>query len=124
MFLVRPASPPAAAESRILDSHQTGLPAPAEFPAATNPVAEPEMPAASTQNVAVSVITSTEFAIATTPVLQNSTARSRSATSPATRSARTPSDPPPSLSRRLGRFITGSGKYNVKPFPTVNTSGS
>ena len=114
MFLVRPASPPAQVQSRILS----------EASPASKRLSESELPEASTQNVAVSVITSTEFAVATTPVLQSSASRSRSANPPTTRSARTPSDPPPSLSRRLGRFITGNGKYNVKPFPTVNTSGS
>ena len=28
------------------------------------------------------------------------------------------------LARRLGRLIAGSGRYEVRPFPTVGTSGS
>jgi hypothetical protein len=28
------------------------------------------------------------------------------------------------LAKRLGRLLAGSGRYEVKPFPTVSTSGS
>lgn len=71
---------------------------------------------------AVSVVTSTEFASVTTPSLQGGT-RSRSANPRQVRARANMPEPPRSLSRRLGRFIAGNGKYNVKPFPTLN-SGS
>ncbi len=74
---------------------------------------------------AVSVVTSTEFAAVTMPSLQGATGtRSRSAKSLQIRARANTPDSPRSLSRRLGRFITGNGKYDVKPFPTLNTSGS
>jgi hypothetical protein len=74
---------------------------------------------------AISVVTSTEFAEATTPALQNTTTlRLRGGKPAEVRTRRNTAPTAPSLSRRFARFFAGSGKYNVKPFPTVNTSGS
>ena len=123
MFLVRPnaAAPPmqksvtAPASNMML----AGLSSP------TPPSTPIESTAVRTNTEAVMVLTSTEFATASTPVLQgNSSARSR-ATRPAELRARTnTTTSSPSLSRRLARFISGNGKYTIKPFPTVSTSGS
>jgi len=80
----------------------------------------------------VSVLRSTEVAQATSPALvrpnQVAAAANRMTTQPVQLRARTQTPPtpvqPPKLTRRLARFIAGDGKYNVKPFPTVGTSGS
>jgi hypothetical protein len=75
----------------------------------------------------VSVVTSMEFALATTPAVESPTAGMRTRTSkPAQLRARANTAPPSSTSfgRRVARFIAGSGKYNVRPFPTISTSGS
>ena len=81
----------------------------------------------------VSVVTSMEFALATTPALESPTAAIRTRTGkPAQLRARANTAPPTSsnststssFGRRVGRFIAGTGKYNVRPFPTVSTSGS
>ena len=80
----------------------------------------------------VSVLRSTEIAQATSPALarpnQVAAAPNRMTTRPVQLRARTqtPATPvqPAKLTRRLARFIAGDGKYNVKPFPTVGTSGS
>jgi hypothetical protein len=125
IFLVRP-HPAPSLESRVSEH--------AEFVIAT--VSEPQagsdaasaraaVSSAATDARAVSVITSTEFAAATTPPLQGTTTLRLRAAKPAEIRARANTAPaPPSLSRRLARFIAGTGKYNIKPFPTVNTSGS
>ena len=81
----------------------------------------------------VSVVTSMEFALATTPALESPTAAIRIRTGkPAQLRGRANTAPPSasnststsSLGRRVARFLAGSGKYNVRPFPTVSTSGS
>jgi len=75
----------------------------------------------------VSVVTSMEFALATTPGMESPTTAMRTRTGkPAQLRARANTAPPSSTSfgRRVGRFIAGSGKYNVRPFPTIATSGS
>jgi len=81
----------------------------------------------------VSVVTSMEFALATTPAMESSTTvmrtrtgkpaqlRARANTAPASSSNSTSTS---SFGRRVARFIAGSGKYNVRPFPTISTSGS
>jgi hypothetical protein len=82
----------------------------------------------------VSVVTSMEFALATTPAMESPTTtavRTRTG-KPAQLRARANTAPPSSsnsastssLGRRVARFIAGSGKYNVRPFPTISTSGS
>lgn len=82
---------------------------------------------------AVSVVTSTEVAQATSPALAGPNrvppAPNRMTTSgPVQLRARTqtPATPvqPAKLTRRFARFLAGDGKYNVKPFPTVGSSGS
>jgi hypothetical protein len=70
-------------------------------------------------------VTSTEVASVTTPSLQGNTttARSRAAKLPQARARAKAPASPRSLSRRLARFFAGNGKYNVKPFPSLNSSG-
>ena len=78
---------------------------------------------------AVAVITSTKVVRITRPGLSPSPASADKA--PArpiqvrARVSPSPSAPaqPATLSRRLGRFLTGDGKYDPKPFPTITTSG-
>jgi len=80
----------------------------------------------------VSVLRSTEVAQATSPALAGPNrvpaAPNRLTTRPVQLRARTqtPATPaqPAKLTRRFARFLAGDGKYNVKPFPTVGTSGS
>jgi hypothetical protein len=80
----------------------------------------------------VSVVTSTEVAQASSPALAGPNRvpalPNRLTPRPVQLRARTqtPATPvqPAKLTRRLARFIAGDGKYNVKPFPTVGTSGS
>lgn len=114
IFLVRPDQPPAH-----IQSHSTSPP---DVLLATS--AAPATRFSALDGNAVSVVTSTEFASATMPSLQGATAaRSHSAKPPQVRARANTPDPPQSLSRRLARFLAGNGKYNVKPFPTVGTSG-
>ena len=77
---------------------------------------------------AVAVVTSTKAARITRPVLTSPVAPDKTSVRPVQVRARV--SPPPSaptqpapLSRRLGRFLTGDGKYDPKPFPTITTSG-
>src|SRR3954471_3643671 len=77
----------------------------------------------------VSVVTSMEFALASTPAVESPTAAMRPRTGkPAQLRPRantaSPSSTSLGLGRRVARFIAGSGKYNVRPFPTIATSGS
>ncbi|MBW8896011.1 MAG: hypothetical protein JF613_07500 [Acidobacteria bacterium] len=76
-----------------------------------------------------------EFALATTPAMEPPTTAMRTRPGkPAQLRARANTAPPSSsnstststssLGRRVARFIAGSGKYNVRPFPTIATSGS
>lgn len=115
MFLVRPSPPPAR-----IESHTTS---PRDIVLARS--AEPPARATALDAHAVSVVTSTEFASATMPSLQGTAGtRSHSAKPPQVRARGNIPEPAQSLSRRLARFLAGNGKYNVKPFPTVNSSGS
>lgn len=81
----------------------------------------------------VSVVTSMEFALATIPAVAPPAAAMRTRTGKAAQLRARANTAPPnsstststsSLGRRVGRFIAGSGKYNVRPFPTIATSGS
>jgi len=76
---------------------------------------------------AVAVVTSTERARITRPVLASPVALDKTSVRPIVRArvSPPPSAPtqPATLSRRLGRLLTGDGKYDPKPFPTVTTSG-
>jgi hypothetical protein len=122
MFLVRPnPGAPSIQKSVAPPASNVMLAGASSLTSSSTPI---ESAAVHTNTEAVMVLTSTEFAAATTPALQgNSSARSR-ATRPAELRARTTTTPSsPSLSRRLARFISGNGKYTIKPFPTV-TSGS
>ncbi|HTH04171.1 MAG TPA: hypothetical protein VL882_28050 [Vicinamibacterales bacterium] len=105
MFLVRPHPAAVRIEGRAPESRDIAL---------------------ATDRPVVSVVTATEFAIATTPAFQGQAlARSRNGKPAQVRArATTPAPDPPSLKRRLTRFLAGDGKYNVRPFPTVSTSGS
>ena len=129
MFLVRPDQAPGRIESRANEPRDIALASLSEPTTQTgSPTELVVTPSAPIDTNVVSVVTATEFAVATTPAIQrNAVVRTRSS-KPAQVRARgnTPTVPAatPSLSRRLARFIAGSGRYNVKPFPTVSTSGS
>jgi hypothetical protein len=115
MFLVRPMDPAAHIENHATPPPDIALASSSEAAARSTAL----------DGNAVSVVTSTEFASATMPSLQGTAAaRSHSAKSPQVRARANTPDAPHSLSRRLARFLAGNGKYNVKPFPTVNSSGS
>jgi len=128
MFLIRPQ--PAPAENRasqpdiVLASVSEGNRHPDSLPR--------DIPAPSTENTAVTVekntvavVTTTEVPTVTTPTLQNAaSARARTNRPAAVRARANGSSAPPSFGRRLGRFLAGTGKYIVKPFPGVNSSGS
>jgi hypothetical protein len=120
LFLVRanPATQPAA-------------PSPATAPAPAV-VADLAPPSATTAEIAsppvantVSVVTSTEFAVASKPALQPARPHARAQRAPELRARANVSASPaqPSFKRRLVRFFSGIGKYTVKPFPTVNIKG-
>jgi hypothetical protein len=127
LFLVRPDQRADRTQGGAAERPAMAVPSVSQPSAQTASPTIPPVASASVDRNAISVVTSTEFATATTPGLQkNTNARSR-ATKPAQIRARANTPAPaatPSLSRRLARFIAGSGKYNVKPFPTLNTSGS
>jgi hypothetical protein len=76
----------------------------------------------------VSVVTSTEVAVVTTPVLQLAAAPTapRRRAPAALIQARARSNAPAAtpFGRRLARLIAGNGRYGVRPFPSVNTPGS
>jgi hypothetical protein len=78
---------------------------------------------------AVAVVTSTKVVRITRPSLsplpaseEKTAARPIQVRARVNPSSSTPTQPA-TLSRRLGRFLTGDGKYDPKPFPTVSTSG-
>jgi hypothetical protein len=128
MFLVRPHQAPSPIQSRANEPGDITLASLSEPTTPTGSPSEPEAtPSAPIDTNVVSVVTATEFAVATTPAIQGTAiVRTRSSKPAQVRArANTPAAPAvtPSLSRRLARFIAGSGKYNVKPFPTVSTSG-
>jgi hypothetical protein len=74
----------------------------------------------------VSVVTSTEVAEVTTPVLQRAAAAPRRHVSVERIQARARADAPAAIpfGRRLARLIAGNGRYGVRPFPSVGTPGS
>jgi hypothetical protein len=128
MFLAHPRE----AVSQVEDRHA----APAEVGtsgvshAVAAPVSPANTPRTSTdENADVSVVTSMEFALATAPLIQSPGAvpRPRS-NNPGQLRARAntaaPNSSTSSFGRRMARFFAGSGKYNVRPFPTIATSGS
>lgn len=126
IFLVRPQPAAVRHETRApepRDGRVISSPEPAN--PSNSPVESDATPSKPLDENVVSVVTSTEFASATIPSLQRSTSTRTQAGKPAQVRARANSPAPaPSLGRRLVRFLAGKGKYNVKPFPTVNTSGS
>lgn len=89
---------------------------------------EPEifLPVSSVSVDTVTVVTSTELAAVTTPVLQTSAKASRRRASAEPLQARSRANAPATkpFGRKLGRLIAGSGRYTVRPFPSVGTSGS
>jgi hypothetical protein len=97
----------------------------APITAAISPTTDGESPRVAD---AVAVVTSTKTARITRPVLTPPVAPVKPSVRPVQVRARvspSPSAPtqPATLSRRLGRLLTGDGKYDPKPFPTVTTSG-
>ena len=78
----------------------------------------------------VSVVRSTEMAVVTTPALQSPAAPARRRASAGAIQARArvtapaPASAPAPFGRRLARLIAGTGRYGVRPFPSVGTSGS
>jgi hypothetical protein len=124
MFLVRPQ--PAPAENRasqpdiVLASVSEGNRHPDSRDIATSTQKD-----AITGKDMVAVVTTTEVPHVTTPTLQTAvSARARTRRPVDVRARADRSAAPPSFSRRLGRFLAGTGKYIVKPFPSVNSSGS
>jgi hypothetical protein len=128
LLLVRPHQASSPIESRANEPRDITLASLSDPTTRTDSPTEPvTTPSAPIDTNVVAVVTATEFAIATTPTIQgDAIVRTRSSKPAQVRArANTPTAPAPtrSLSRRLARFIAGSGKYNVKPFPTVSTSG-
>jgi hypothetical protein len=131
LFLVRP-NPPAKPSAQP----PATLPAPAVVPdvaASSTPATEIAPSPAPATEIApspaatkVSVVTSTEFAVASKPTLQPTRPRARVQRGPELRArANVGANPTqPTFKRRLVRFFSGIGKYAVKPFPTVNITGS
>ena len=74
----------------------------------------------------VTVVTSTEVVAVTTPVLQPPGTATRPRAPVATIQARQPGNAPAPtpFGRRLAHLISGNGRYEVRPFPSVRTSGS
>jgi len=125
MFLVRPDPAVSSRASEHAELVLATVSAPQARSRVDAAAISPTLLSARVDASAVSVVTSTEFAETTTPTLQNTTMlRSRSARPAEIRARANTAPAAPSLSRRLARFLAGTGKYNVKPFPTVNTSGS
>jgi hypothetical protein len=98
-------------------------------PAAAEPAAASQLAAAASPNVAV--VFSETVAQVTTPKLQELSApaapRARTVRQNAMTAkprAQVASAAGKPLARRLGRLIAGTGRYEVRPFPTVSTSGS
>jgi hypothetical protein len=77
---------------------------------------------------AVAQVTVPELERAPTPVLREARAARMTRSTPAAvapSAARSqPAPAGPALARRLGRLLAGSGRYEVRPFPTVGTSGN
>lgn len=117
LFLIRP-QPPEKSEARDI-VRAAGVDA--------KPASDPTLAASAVhaETNTVSVVTSTEFARATRPALQKTVTAARTTKpAPRLRARASTSGAAPSLSRRVVRFIAGSGKYSVKPFPTVGTAGT
>lgn len=121
LFLIRPQpapQPPEKSEARDI-VRAAGVDA--------KPASDPTLAASAVhaETNTVSVVTSTEFARATRPALQKTVTAARTTKpAPRLRARASTSGAAPSLSRRVVRFIAGSGKYSVKPFPTVGTAGT
>jgi hypothetical protein len=128
LFLVRPSpSPQAKDEPRpTLAASPVAAGDPASAPAAIR-----DTPPAATADT-VAVVTSTEFAVESTPALQSThgqalrprTSAQRSPVLRAHATVRTDPAQQSSFKHRLVRFFSGVGKYTVKPFPSVTTSGN
>jgi hypothetical protein len=123
MFLVRPQTEPTAQPVVTAGTRFV-----AELSQPASPAAMPTEPTTTTPAVDspnVTVVTSTERAAVTTPALQGGGALRVRASRPAELRAKgNGPSASQSLSRRLARIISGTGKYSVKPFPTITTSGT
>ena len=118
MFVGRPD----AARVPTLAGHEQPAPVSPDLPLATEP--------------AVVVVIAEAVAQTTTPMLASpppAAPRTRTTTPPrqtlaVAGAARQPAPVASSsvkpLAKRLGRLLAGTGRYEVKPFPTVSTSGS
>jgi hypothetical protein len=84
------------------------------------------LPVSSVSVDTVSVVTSTELAAVTRPVLQKSARAPRRRASAEQVQARARAHAPAAapFGRKLARLIAGSGRYGIRPFPSVSTSGS
>ena len=116
MFLARPnvtGSEPRAAITAT---------AVADKPDTVSPASVPDPVSVAT----VSVVTNTEVAAVTTPVLQAFAPVPRRRAPAQLVQARSRNNTPAAtpFGRRLARLIAGNGRYGVRPFPSVNTSGS
>jgi hypothetical protein len=101
-----------------------------------DPRAAAVQPATAPLDPAVSVVVTEAVAQVTVPELQDVPAsitrpvriprftRRLAAPAPATRRAQGVPDTATPLARRIGRLIAGSGRYEVRPFPTVGAPGS
>jgi hypothetical protein len=97
--------------------------------AAVQPAAAPIDPAVSVVfTEAVAQVTVPELqdvrGSATRPVRIARFTRRLAAPAPATKRAQAVPDAATPLARRIGRLIAGSGRYEVRPFPTVGSPGS
>jgi hypothetical protein len=113
---------PDAARVQTVADHERQAPVSADLPLSTEP--------------AVVVVIADAVAQTTTPMLATpppAAPRTRTATPPrqTLAVADAPRQRPPvaspsaePLAKRLGRLLAGTGRYEVKPFPTVSTSGS
>ena len=128
LFLVRTNSTPQPTTAQSPTTTGASTVAAASMATPPAPPAESARPAIADT---VAVVTSTEFAVESTPVLQPNRAQSvrgRTQAQPSAvlrAQANVKRDPAqPSFKRRLARFFSGVGKYAVKPFPTVTNSGN
>jgi hypothetical protein len=122
MFLARPSvtrPEPGAAMTATRSMMPDGVPG---SPDTVTPASVPDSVSVAT----VSVVTTTEVAVVTTPVLQASATAPRRRAPAELVQARARNNTPAAtpFGRRLARLIAGSGKFGVRPFPSVNTSGS
>jgi hypothetical protein len=127
LFLVRSNG---TAERTAQSSSTDSTPAVVATNLASSPAPSAEIAPSSVPDT-VSVVTATQFAVESTPALQSARAQSGRPRTPGDRPsvlrarANVKAEPSAtSFKHRLARFFSGVGKYTVKPFPTVTSSGN